>query len=47
MIKKQGSKYLVMDSTGKKVLGTHPTRAQALKQLAAVEISKAQRKKKK
>lgn len=41
MIKKQGSKYKVKDSTGKKTLGTHSSKQAALNQLAAIEISKA------
>ena len=45
-IKKRGNKYIVTDSKGTKVLGTHTTKKAALKQLAAVEISKAKRKKK-
>lgn len=44
MIRKVGSKYKVLDSSGKKVLGTHPTKEKAAKQLAAIEISKKQRK---
>ena len=40
MIIKKGDKYVVKDSKGKKVLGTHSTRQAALKQLAAIEISK-------
>jgi len=43
MVRKKGSKYQVMDSKGKKVLGTHPTREAALRQLAAIEISKKER----
>lgn len=46
MIVKKGNKWEVRDSSGKKVLGTHPTKQQAIKQLAAVEISKKERKKK-
>ena len=41
MIKKQGSKFIVTDSSGKKTLGTHPSKEKAQKQLAAIEISKA------
>ncbi|NBO36754.1 hypothetical protein EBU91_04380 [bacterium] len=44
MIKKQGKSWLVTDSSGKKILGTHPTKEKAIKQLAAVEISKKKRK---
>lgn len=45
MIKKQGKKWVVTDSSGKKILGTHETKEKAIKQLAAVEISKKERKK--
>jgi len=45
MIKKKGSKYIVTSESGK-VLGTHDTKEKAQKQLAAVEISKAKKKKK-
>mgnify|MGYP003643579058 CR=1 FL=1 len=41
MIKKSGSKFVVTDSSGSKILGTHPTKEKAQKQLAAIEISKA------
>lgn len=44
MIVKEGNKWLVKDSSGKKILGTHPTKEKALKQLAAVEISKKESK---
>jgi len=44
MIRKVGNKYKVLDSSGEKVLGTHPTKEKAAKQLAAIEISKKQRK---
>lgn len=40
MISKRGSKFVVLDSKGKKVLGTHETKKKAQKQLAAIEISK-------
>ena len=43
MIVKDGDKWLVKDSKGKKVLGTHPSRKKALAQLRAIEISKAGR----
>lgn len=47
MIKKKGNKWIVMDSSGKKVLGTHQSKDKAMKQLAAVEISKKNKKKEK
>lgn len=47
MIKKEGNKYNVYDSTGRMKLGSHPTRAEAVKQVAAIEASKADRAKKK
>jgi len=43
MIKKEGYKWCVYDSTGKQKLGCHDTKEDALKQLRAVEISKKQR----
>lgn len=43
-IEKQDSSYVVKPSKGDKVLGTHKTKKAALKQLAAIEISKAKRK---
>lgn len=46
MIVKKGNKWQVRDSSGKKVLGTHPSKEKALKQLAAVEISKKKKKEK-
>jgi hypothetical protein len=45
MIRKRGSKYVVMSSHGRK-LGAHTTRKAALKQLRAIEASKARKKKK-
>jgi hypothetical protein len=39
-IHKRGEKYVVTTEGGGRVLGTHPTKEKALKQLAAVEISK-------
>ena len=44
MIVKQGNKFVVMDSEGEKVLGTHSTRKQAEKQLTAIHISQKKRK---
>jgi hypothetical protein len=43
MIRKTKSGYKVLDSKGKKVLGTHKSKKKALKQLAAIEISKKRR----
>jgi len=40
---KRGNKWVVTDKSGKKVLGTHPSREKAIKQLQAIEISKAGR----
>lgn len=39
-VEKRGDKWVVTDSTGKKVLGTHPTKEEADKQLRAIEWSK-------
>lgn len=44
MLKKIGNKYVVFDSAGKNRLGSHATREKALKQLAAIEISKKKKK---
>ena len=41
MIQKRGDKFVVTDKSGTKVLGTHPSKEKAAKQLAAIEISKA------
>jgi len=41
MIKKQGKQWVLYDSSGKKVLGRHPSRAAALAQETAINISKA------
>lgn len=43
MIVKKENKWLVMDSSGKKVLGTHYSKEEAKDQLAAIEISKKRR----
>jgi hypothetical protein len=40
MIRKQGNQFVVLDSAGKKVLGKHKTKEKAMKQIAAIEISK-------
>lgn len=45
-VRKRGSKFIVVDSSGKKLLGTHTTRAAANRQLRAVEASKTKEKKK-
>lgn len=47
MIVKRGGNYEVRSESGKKLLGTHMSKESAQKQLAAIEISKAKRAKKK
>lgn len=47
MIKKRGSNYVVTNKEGTQTLGTHPTEEAAKEQLAAIEISKQQRVKRK
>ncbi len=44
MIVKKNNKWEVRDSSGKKVLGTHETKEDAVKQLGAIESSKKRRK---
>jgi DNA-binding Lrp family transcriptional regulator len=44
MIVKRGNKFVVMDSEGEKILGTHETKQQAEKQLTAIHISQKKRK---
>ena len=44
MIVHKDDKWEVRDSSGKRVLGTHETKQEAAKQLAAIEISKKQKK---
>ncbi len=39
-IARQGDSWVVKPETGDRVLGTHPTKKAALKQLAAIEIAK-------
>lgn len=46
-IEKHGHVYQVKTSTGDRTLGTHPTKKAALKQLAAIEISKHRKSKRK
>lgn len=41
-IQKRDGKFVVLNKKGTKVLGTHKTRKEAVKQLQAIEISKAQ-----
>jgi len=43
MMKRKGKKYEVFDSAGKKKLGAHDTKEAALRQIAAIEISKKRR----
>jgi len=42
-IRKRGNKFIVTNKAGTKVLGTHNTRKEALKQLAAIEAGKKRR----
>jgi hypothetical protein len=44
MIVKKGNKFLVMDSKGEKILGTHSTKNEAEDQLTAIHISQQKRK---
>jgi len=43
MIKKSGDQYVVTDSTGEKILGKHESEKEAIRQLQAIEASKAER----
>lgn len=43
MIVKSGNKYLVKTEAGDKILGTHSSHDNALRQLRAIEVSKAKR----
>lgn len=45
MIRRRNGKFQVVTSDGSRVLGTHDTKDEALKQLRAVEASKHDRKK--
>ena len=45
MIRRRNGKFQVVTSDGGRVLGTHDTKDEALKQLRAVEASKHDRKK--
>jgi hypothetical protein len=42
-IVKRGKKYVLISKTTGRVLGTHPSRADALKQETAISISKARK----
>lgn len=44
VIKKEGDKWVLYDSKGKKKLGTHDTKKKAKAQEAAINISKARKK---
>jgi hypothetical protein len=39
-VEKRGKNWVVLDSKGKDVLGTHPSKEKAITQLQAIEISK-------
>ncbi len=43
MIKKVGTKWVLYDSKGKRVLGRHDTKQDALKQERAIQLSKARK----
>ena len=43
MINRVGDKWVVKDAEGNKTLGTHPNEKAALRQLAAIEMSKQQK----
>lgn len=43
VIRKRGDKWVVLSKDGSKQLGSHASKGEALKQLAAVEISKKKR----
>lgn len=40
---KRGNKWIVTDSSGKKILGTHSSKLKAKRQLLAIELSKQRR----
>lgn len=42
-VRKRGSKFVVTNKAGTRVLGTHKTRAAAVRQLRAVEAAKHRR----
>ena len=39
-VERRGNKWVVLNHTKDKVLGTHPTRKEAMAQLRAIEINK-------
>lgn len=43
VIRKEGSKWVLYDSSGKKKLGTHDTKAEAKAQETAIKLSKARK----
>jgi len=45
-IVKRGNKWLVTNQAGTEILGTHDNRADAVRQLAAIEASKQRRRRK-
>ena len=47
VVKKKGSTYVVLSRDGKKLLGNHRTKKEAMAQLRAIEASKARKKSKK
>ena len=40
MIRRRNGKFLVTDSSGQRVLGTHDTKKDAIAQLRAIEVAK-------
>jgi hypothetical protein len=44
MIRKEGTKYVLKTSDGKRVLGTHPTKRAAMMQEIAIKKSQAKKK---
>jgi hypothetical protein len=45
LIKQVGSKYELRLKSNNKLIGTHPTKTSAQKQIAAIEINKLKKKK--
>jgi hypothetical protein len=44
MIKHSGNKWIVTDSSGEQILGTHESKTKAIRQIQAIEASKEERK---